>query len=100
MIQIKRGSLEERLLAALGRRVIEEGRLASELKVKKSVLDASLKKLAGAGVVGLDVLPGKTFVRMLREDYSIYGVKATQKRELVKERQKQTVKEYEGMMFR
>jgi hypothetical protein len=100
MIQIKRGSLEERILVMLGSGIAEKKNLARELNVKESVLDVSLKKLATAGIAGLDALPDKTFVRILREDYSICGVKPTQKREMVKERKKRKVEKYDGMMFR
>jgi len=100
MIQLKKGSLEARIAESLGCRVVEKSALAKSLRVKESVLDESLKKLSLMGLVGLDALPDKTFVRLLRDDHAIYGVKPTQKRGLVKGRRRVKPREYEGVMFR
>jgi hypothetical protein len=100
MIPLKKGSLEERIVKILGGRVVEKTLLAREMKVKESVLDVSLRRLASSGLVGLDILPDKVYVRLARHDHSTIGVKPTQKRKWVKKVDKTRHKDYEGVMFR
>ncbi|MBM3309353.1 MAG: hypothetical protein FJY77_03780 [Candidatus Altiarchaeales archaeon] len=100
MIPLKRGSLEEKIVRSLGGRVVEKSLFAREMKVKESVLDVSLRRLASSGLVGLDVLPDKVYVRLVRHDHSTVGVKPTQKRKWVKKVNKTRHRDYEGVMFR
>jgi len=100
MIPLKRNSLESRIVEKVGGRVVDKSLLARELKVKESVLDVSLRRLASSGLLGLDILPDKIYVRMLRHDHTTFGVKPTQKRKLVKKVSKTKHKSYEGVMFR
>lgn len=100
-IEILHGSLEERVVKYLVEvypATIED--MAHELKVKRDRLDRILKSFAQRGVVELEPLPDKTFIRLLRSDFHFTGVKATQRRRFKQSGgKKQAPKDYEGPMY-
>jgi hypothetical protein len=101
VLTLKKGSLEARVVEALGGgRVLKARMLAKELNVKESILAGSLKKLNAMRLVGVDVLPDCAYVRLLGRSFHVEGVKPTQKKELVKKTSRQKAKDYEGVMFR
>lgn len=50
--------------------------LRDELSVRKDVLDRALKALAVKGVIALEPLPDKTYIRLLMPDIDLSGVVA------------------------
>ena len=100
MITLTAGSLEARIIEFIGDQVIEKRLLARRLRLREKTLDASLRRLASAGIIGLDALPDKVYVRRLTNDYIVSGVKPTLKRKLVRETKKTKARKYEGMMYR
>lgn len=71
-----------------------------ELKMRVDTMERALKALAARGIVELDPLPGRTFVRLLRTDFAFLGRKESQrKRVRRKGRTPKKTKEYEGPMF-
>jgi len=100
-IEIIHGSLEERILRYLLEVypvTIED--LERELKVKRERLERIIKSFAQRGIVELEPLPDKTFIRLLRTDFHFTGVKATQRRRFKQSGgKKQKSKDYEGPMY-
>ncbi len=74
--------------------------LERELKVRPTVLERTVKALALRNIVELEPLPDRTYVRLMRMDFSFVGRKESQ-RKRVKHRGKkgEPPKEYEGPMF-
>lgn len=102
MIEIKKGSLEERILKILMNRYpVKLSELQTDLRIKESTIKNSLNKLCRKGIIELEVLPGETFIRIIRSDLSFHGVNPVQKRGIIRKKTKnREVEEYEGMMYR
>jgi len=101
MIEINKDSLEARVLKILMVRYpITAKELGTELGVKGSALKPVLLELRRMRILDFDLLPNKTFIRLLRTDFSFVGIKAEQRRGLVKKSFGKKEKEYEGMMYR
>jgi len=98
MVQIRDGTLDARILKILLESYpisVEEVR--KELGVSKKTMERAIKRLAVQGIIELEILPDKTFVRLLKQVHFI-GRDATQRRALKRKGPKKK-KEYEGMMF-
>lgn len=101
MIEINKDRLEARVLKTLMKKYpVTASELRKILGVREHTLKNSLTELARAGIIGLEPLPDKVFIRLLREDISFVGVRPKQKRGIVKEAEKRKAAEYGGMMFR
>ena len=99
-IEIEQGSLEERVLRFLLEAypaTVED--LKWDLKVSQKILDRVLKKLVARGIVELEKLPGKTYVRLLRSDFAFVGMKASQKKRFKRKGGRKKQEDYDGMMF-
>ena len=76
MIEINSGTLEERIIKLLQKTYpITVKDIKNELKISKDVTIRILKKFQIKGIVKLEPLPGKTYVRLLRNDFSFIGKK-------------------------
>jgi predicted ArsR family transcriptional regulator len=102
MIEIKKGSMEERILKILmDRYPVKFSELRNELGVKESIIRDSLNKLCQKKIIELEILPGETFIRLVRTDLSFRGTNPVQKRKVIEKRTKsKKVDDYEGMMYR
>ncbi len=71
-----------------------------ELSVRSDLLDRTLNAMAGKGLVELESLPDRTYVRLARMDFTFIGRKVSQQRR-VKHRGKkpEKPKDYDGPMF-
>jgi len=99
-IEIESDSLEARLLRILLRTYpVTVDDLKWELKVSSSILERTLGALQSRGILELEELPDKTFVRLLRTDIAFVGRKATQRKRFKQKGKKSEKKEYDGMMF-
>ena len=101
VVEVLEGSLESRIIHVLLEMYpVTVVDLRRELKVHPSVLERHLKGLAVRRIVELEPLPDRTFVRLLRYDFSFVGRKESQ-RKRVKTRGKkpEKPKDYEGPMF-
>jgi hypothetical protein len=89
MIEIKKGSLEERVLKILFNRYpITDTELRDELGISKGALERVIKGFAARGIVSLDILPDKTYIRLVRRDFRFIGRHETQRRPLKHIKQK------------
>lgn len=101
MIEITSGTLEERIIKLLQKTypiTVED--IKKELNVSKDIILRALKKVQMKGIVKLEPLPDKTYVRLLRHDFSFIGKK--RQRKFIKHRsgrKKQEPEEYEGIMY-
>ena len=101
MIEITTGTLEERIIKLLKKIYpITIDDIRKELNVSKDMVVRSLKKFQMKGIIRLEPLPDKTFVRLLRHDFSFIGKK--RQRKFIKHRtgkRKQGTSEYNGFMY-
>ena len=101
MIEITTGTLEERIIKLLQKTYpITVKDIKLELNISKDVALRTLKKLQIKGIVKLEPLPDKTYVRLLRHDFSFIGKK--RQRKFIKHRsgrKKQEPDEYDGIMY-
>ncbi len=92
MIDIIRGSLEEEIIKLLQKNYpITTFELALKLRVSQKNVERILKKFQIKGIIKLDPLPDKIYVRLLRNDFNIIGTK--QQRKPIKKKSFQTKKE-------
>ena len=99
-IEIESDSLEARLLRILLKTYpITVSDLKWDLKVSGGILDRTLKALQSRGIIELEVLPDKTYVRLLRTDIAFVGRKATQRKRFKHKGKRSGKQEYDGMMF-
>jgi len=100
MIEITSGTLEERIIKLLQKTypiTIED--IKEELNVSKAIILRALQKFQINGIVRLEPLPRKTYVRLLRHDFSFIGKK--RQRKFIKHRteKKQKTDEYDDIMY-
>jgi len=100
MIEIIRGTLDEQLIKILQKTypmTVEE--LKKKLHLSKQQVIRVLNKLQVKGIVRLEPLPDKTYVRLLRHDFSFIGKK--RQRKFIKHSRGKThkSKDYEGIMY-
>ncbi len=100
-VEVLHGSLDERILRYLLETYpVTTATLARDLRLTKSRLDRQLKALAVRGILELEELPDKTFVRLLRQDFSFFGYKDSQRKRFKRSGGgKGTSKDVEGPMF-
>ena len=80
-IEVLHGSLDERILRYLLEAYpVTAAQLSRDLHVARSRVDRQLKALALRGIVELEELPDKTYVRLLRHDLSFFGYKESQRK--------------------
>ncbi len=101
MIEITNGTLEERIIKLLQKFYpITVKDIKNKLNVSEEVVLRTLKKLQLKDIVKLDMLPDKTYIRLLRNDFSFIGKK--QQKKFIKHRTGKKVQrkqDYEGDMY-
>ena len=95
------GSIEERILRYLMDvypATVED--LERELKIKRDKLERVIKSFVQRGIIELEELPDKTYIRLIRSDFHFTGIKASQRRRYKQTGgKKESYKDYEGPMF-
>jgi len=101
MIEITTGTLEERIIKLIQKTYpITVSDIEKKLRVSKKIIIRVLKKLQTKGILKLEPLPDKTFIRLLRNDFKFIGKK--RQRKFIKHysgKKKQELKEYDGIMY-
>ena len=83
MIEIKCDSLDESVLRTLLLRYpITLSELQKELGISDIILNRRIKSLQKRGILALDILPDKTFIRLLRTDFSFVRFSKQQRKAL------------------
>ena len=101
MIEITTGTLEEQIIKCLQKTypiTVEE--LKEKMHVSRDAIMRILQKFQTKGIVQVEPLPGKTYIRLLRRDFSFIGKK--RQRKFIKHhstKKHQKPKEYDGMMY-
>jgi predicted ArsR family transcriptional regulator len=100
-VEFLHGSLEARVLKYLLEAYpVTTAQLARDLRIPEPRLARTLKALAVQGVIELEELPDRTFVRLLRHDLSFYGYKESQRKRFKRSGGKrETPKDVEGPMY-
>ena len=112
MLEIKKGSLEERALKILIKKYpITVDELRKELGASKGAIERLIKGFVARGIVKLDVLPDKQFILLQRHDFRFIGHHESQRKplKLIKRRdrvaklrgkkRKDKMDEYDAMMY-
>ena len=101
MIEIIKGTLEEQIIRFLQKTYpITISDLQKNLQVPQKTIERVLQKFQVKGIIQLDILPGKIYIRLLRNDFSFIGTKRQKK--FIKHystKKKGKTKEYNGTMF-
>ena len=80
MIEITTGTLEERIIKFLQKTYpVTVSDVERQLHVSRSVILRMLQKFQVKGIVQLEPLPDKTYIRLLRNDFSFIGKKRQRK---------------------
>ena len=100
MIEIITGTLEERIIKLLLKTYpITVSDIGKKLHLSKSAVMRELKKFQIKGVVRLDPLPDKIYVRLLRRDFGFIGKPQRKFAKNHSKVKKQESKDYDGMMY-
>ena len=101
MIEITTGTIEERIIKLLQKTYpITIKDIKEKLNLSKATILRTLNKLQIQGIVKLDILPDKIYIRLLRRDFSFVGKK--RQRKFIKHksgRKTQKSEEYDGIMY-
>jgi DNA-binding Lrp family transcriptional regulator len=101
MIEITIGSLEEQIIKVLQKIYpITTLELAQKLRVSRNEVEWVLQKFQVKGIVKLEPLPDKIYVRLLRNDFQFIGLKPQRKimkQDVVKK--KEVDEEYNDVMY-
>jgi DNA-binding HxlR family transcriptional regulator len=99
MIEIHIGSTEELIIRYLQRYYpVTFAQLHKTLHLSPTSLKRTLLKLQHAGIVHVDPLPGRTYVRLLRTDISFIGPRAHHK-PTTKRPTSRPPTDYDGIMY-
>ncbi len=100
MIEITTGTVEERIIKLLQKTYpLTIADVEQELYLSRMTILRTLQKFQTKGIVQLDPLPDKIYIRLLRNDFSFIGKK--RQRKFIKHRgqgKRPKNKEYDGMM--
>lgn len=100
MIEITRGTHEERIIKILQKTYpITIDQMKNKLNLSKEIILRVLKKFQTKGIVKLEPLSDKTYVRLLRHDFSFIGKKRQRKFIKHHKNKKQEPEEYDGIMY-
>ena len=101
MIEITCGTLEEQIIKLLQKTYpITLQDIIKNMHISKTIAMRELKKLQTKGIVRLEPLPDKTFIRLQRNDFSFVGKK--RQRKFIKHNKSKKVQEpeeYNGIMY-
>ncbi len=89
-IEIDGDSLEAKIIKQLmeGKpQTLKE--MANELKVSKPKVHRAVKGLASRGIIEVQELPDKKYLRLKRTDIKFYGTDSTQEKKMKKKKSKQ-----------
>jgi predicted transcriptional regulator len=101
MIEIVTGTIEEQIIKQLQKTYpITIADLGKHLKLSKATIVRVLQQLQVQGIVQLEPLANKTYIRLIRSDFSFVGKKRQKKFIKHKTGKKpQRSDEYEGIMY-
>ncbi len=100
MIEIEKGSIEEKIIKVLKKIYpITINDLKKELGISLIRTERIIKSLQAKGILELEILTDKTYIRMIRQDFHFVGRSPVQKKSLKRKGKKGEIKDYDGMMY-
>jgi predicted ArsR family transcriptional regulator len=100
MIEIIRGTLDEQIIKILQKTYpITVDELKIKLHLSKQQIIRVLNKLSIKGILQLEPLPDKTYIRLIRHDFSFVGKKRQRKFIKHSKGKRQKSKDYDGIMY-
>jgi hypothetical protein len=100
MIEINRGTLEERVITLLQKKYpITVYEVSNELNLSDDVTIRVLKKFQVKGIVELEPLSDRTYIRLKRTDFSFIAKKRQKKFIKHSTGPKKQQEEYDGIMY-
>lgn len=100
MIEIERGTLEAKIIEVLLEVYpVTIHDLKDELKLPKKSLEIGIKRLQVRGIIELEPLSDKVYIRLLRRDFHFIGRKVTQRKSLKHTGGKSKGKDYNGFSY-
>jgi len=105
MIEVVKGSMEERIIKTLEKEYpITIKDLSRKMGVSERKTKMELIKLQSRGIVELEPLPDKTFIRLIRFDFVFVGrrrqYRFIKKKKIRMEEEKEEKEEDRGIMYR
>jgi len=101
MIEIVNGTLEEQIIKLLQKTYpITISDLEKKLHISRNMIVRVLQKLQIKGIVQLEPLPERTYIRLVRRDFRFVGKKRQKK--FIKHRsgkKSQDPEKYDGIMY-
>ena len=101
MIEIVNGTLEEQIIKILQKTYpITISDLEKKLHISKDMIVRVLQKFQIKGILQLEPLPDKTYIRLIRRDFRFVGKKRQKK--FIKHHSGKKIQEpgkYDGMMY-
>jgi GTP-sensing pleiotropic transcriptional regulator CodY len=101
MIEITTGTIEEQIIKILQKTYpVTITDVEDKLQLPRKIIMRVLKKFQTKGIIRLEPLPDKTYIRLLRHDFSFVGKRRQKK--FIKhrsQRKKQQPEEYDGIMY-
>ncbi len=95
MIDIKIGTMEERIIKLLQKKYpITMKEIARKIGISMEKLRTEIIKLQKKGIVDIDILPDKTYVRLIRFDIRFLGERNQYK--FIKKKKRKIKEEKEG----
>ncbi len=100
MIEITSGTHEERIIKLLQNIYpITIEQISIKLKLSKKIIKRVLQKFQVKGIVKLEPLPNKTYVRLLRRDIGFVAKKRQRKFIKHSRNKRKEPDEYDGIMY-
>ena len=101
MIEITTGTIEERIIKQLQKEYpITVSDLEKKIHLSRNNILRVLNQLQVKGIVQLEPLPNKIFIRLLRQDFRFTGKKHQKKfKKHHSSGKRQKPKDYNGMMY-
>ena len=100
MIEIERGTIEAKIIEVLLEVYpITIADLQRELSLPEKTIERGIKRLQTRGIIQLEPLPDKTYIRLQRKDFHFIGRKATQRKPLKRKGGKSKGKDYDGFAY-
>jgi predicted ArsR family transcriptional regulator len=100
MMEIERGSLEARIIEILlDVYPITVKELKEELSLSEKMLERGIKRLQSRGIIELEPLSDKVYIRLIRRDFHFVGRKVTQRKPIKRSGGSKGGKEYDGFAY-
>ena len=100
MIEVERGTIEAKIIEVLLEVYpITVSDLQKELSISEKILQRGIKKLQVRGIIELEPLSDKEYIRLKRRDFHFIGRKVTQRKTLKRKGGRTKGRDYDGFAY-